>query len=88
VAEAGVGGVGGVLWGVLVPVYSGTRRIAMSDDWSKKENALLIADYVSMLAAELRGELFNKTAHRVALRLLNGRSEGSIERSTRMSALS
>jgi hypothetical protein len=53
----------------------------MADDWSPEENAALIADYLSMLAAELRGEDYSKTAHRKALvPLLNGRSDGSIER--------
>lgn len=53
----------------------------MSSDWSRLEVELLVADYLSMLAAELRGEDYNKTAHRRALSpLLDGRTDGSIER--------
>ena len=52
----------------------------MAEDWSSEENAILIADYLSMLRAELRGEVPDKTAHRRALLpLLRDRSEGSIE---------
>lgn len=41
----------------------------------------IVADYLSMLDAELRGVAFNKTAHRRALSAsLNERSDGSIER--------
>jgi len=53
----------------------------MSEDWYPDENRALIADYLSMLASELRSEDYNKTAHRRALSpLLRGRSDGSIER--------
>jgi len=52
----------------------------MSDDWFPEENAVLVADYLSMLAAELRGESYSKTAHRLALTPhLKGRSKGSVE---------
>jgi hypothetical protein len=52
----------------------------MSDDWLPEENAVLVADYLSMLTAELRGESYSKTAHRLALfPLLKGRSKGSVE---------
>lgn len=53
----------------------------MSEDWSRQENEAIVDDYLRMLAAEQRGEDFNKTAHRNALTpLLRGRSKGSIER--------
>jgi uncharacterized protein DUF3883 len=53
----------------------------MADDWSRQENEAIVADYLRMLAAEQRGERYSKTAHRAALApLLNGRSDGSIER--------
>jgi hypothetical protein len=49
-------------------------------DWSKQEVEVIVNDYLSMLAAELAGTPYNKTAHRRALLpLLNGRSEQSIE---------
>jgi hypothetical protein len=32
----------------------------MSKNWSPAENTALIADYLSMLCAELRGEDYNK----------------------------
>lgn len=53
----------------------------MPDDWSVEENEALIADYLNMLSKQLRGEPYNKTEHRRALRpLLRNRSDGSIER--------
>jgi hypothetical protein len=49
-------------------------------DWSREEVEAIVADYLSMLTAELAGTPFNKTAHRKALRLqLNGRSDQAIE---------
>lgn len=53
----------------------------MSSDWSILEVEAVVADYFAMLAKELRGESYNKTAHRRALSVaLNGRTDGSIER--------
>ena len=53
----------------------------MADDWSRDEVKAIIADYFAMLSKEIRGEPCSKTAHRKALSvLLNGRSDGSIER--------
>lgn len=53
----------------------------MANDWSRAEVDLLVADYLSMLADELRGEQYSKTAHRRALLpLLRHRTDGSIER--------
>ena len=49
-------------------------------DWSRAEVEAIVADYLSMLASELAGTPYNKTAHRQALKpLLQGRSEASIE---------
>ncbi|HUF28732.1 MAG TPA: DUF3883 domain-containing protein [Gemmatimonadaceae bacterium] len=53
----------------------------MPGDWNRTEVEALVADYLSMLASELRGEPYSKTSHRRALApLLRGRSDGSIER--------
>lgn len=52
-----------------------TRR-----NWSELEVEATVADYFNMLDAELRGESFNKTAHRIALRAkLDNRSDGAVE---------
>jgi len=48
--------------------------------WQPQEVALIVADYIAMLTAELAGQAYNKTAHRRRLiAALPGRSEGSIE---------
>lgn len=48
--------------------------------WSRVECELIMRDYLEMLALELRGESYNKAAHRRALQpFLNNRSEASIE---------
>lgn len=53
----------------------------MAENWSVEEVEAIVADYLSMLESELRGDDFNKSAHRSRLRsLLRNRSEGSIER--------
>jgi hypothetical protein len=53
----------------------------LATDWSPLEVEAATADYFDMLAKEIRGEAYSKTAHRGALgRLLNNRSDGSIER--------
>jgi hypothetical protein len=53
----------------------------MANDWSRLEVEALVADYLSMLELELRGENYNKTEHRRALsRVLSSRTDGSIER--------
>jgi len=50
-------------------------------DWTEDEVDATVADYFDMLTAELRGEVYVKAEHRRALLpLLNGRSEGSVER--------
>jgi hypothetical protein len=53
----------------------------MAVGWSKSEVDLAIADYMSMLSAELLGQPYNKTSHRNALLpFLSGRTPGSVER--------
>lgn len=49
-------------------------------DWSRTECEAIVADYMAMLASELKGEAYSKAEHRRALQLkLSNRSEGSIE---------
>ena len=49
-------------------------------DWTRSEVDAVVDDYLSMLACELAGAIFNKTAHRRALiPRLNNRSDQSIE---------
>jgi hypothetical protein len=53
----------------------------VANDWTRAEVEALVADYLVMLIKELRDEPFSKTEHRRVLsRLLDGRSDGSIER--------
>ncbi|WP_306257421.1 DUF3883 domain-containing protein [Pararhizobium sp. IMCC21322] len=48
--------------------------------WTDTENDLIIADYFAMLADDIAGRSYNKTAHRRRLLpLLNNRSEGAVE---------
>lgn len=50
------------------------------EDWSQSENEAIVSDYLSMLEMELGRTPYNKTEHRRNLqKLLNSRSEGSIE---------
>lgn len=50
------------------------------EDWSQTENETIVSDYLVMLENELSGLPYNKTEHRRNLqKLLNDRSEGSIE---------
>lgn len=50
-------------------------------DWSKIEVEAAVADYLSMLSLELRGDAFKKAEHnRNLMQLLNGRTRGSVER--------
>lgn len=52
----------------------------MPDDWSHQEVEIIVADYLEMLAMELRGEDYNKAArNRELQKLLPARSRGSIE---------
>lgn len=54
---------------------------AMPEDWSRGEVEAAVAAYLDMLDQELRGVAFNKSDARRRLRvMLNGRSEGAIER--------
>jgi len=53
----------------------------MAEDWTDVEVEAIVADYFSMLAAELRGEPYSKTEHRRRLApMLSSRSDGAIER--------
>jgi len=53
----------------------------MARDWTRVEVEATVADYFEMLASELRGESYNKAAHRRALSArLEDRSHGAIER--------
>jgi len=53
----------------------------MSESWARAEVEATVADYLQMLTMELAGQRYSKTDYRrKLLRLLNGRSEGAIER--------
>lgn len=53
----------------------------MPEDWSRAEVEATVAAYLEMLHQELRGVPYNKSdARRRLLGMLNGRSEGAIER--------
>jgi hypothetical protein len=53
----------------------------MRSDWSDEEVLLIVEDYFAMLDKELRGEAYNKTAHRTRIMpQLRNRSPGSVER--------
>lgn len=61
-------------------IWSGMINSNKSDrNWSAAQVAAVVADYREMLAAELRGENFNKKARNAALQKVVGRSSGSIE---------
>src|SRR6476660_1311647 len=52
----------------------------MAEDWSETEVAATVADYLVMLACELRGEPYNKKEHNRQLqKLLRNRSAPAIE---------
>jgi hypothetical protein len=52
----------------------------MSQQWNRLECEATVADYLSMLDAECRGEAYSKAEHRRSLKQqLNNRSDGSIE---------
>jgi len=52
----------------------------MAEQWSRLECEAIVADYLSMLYAECRGESYSKAEHRRLLtQRLNDRSDGSIE---------
>ena len=51
----------------------------MIQGWEDAEIDMIVADYFSMLARELAGELVNKAEHNRALQRLISRSRGSIE---------
>ncbi|MGB5483317.1 DUF3883 domain-containing protein [Parasphingorhabdus sp.] len=50
------------------------------DDWSESENDLIVADYFSMLSAEIQGRGYNKAEHNRNLQpMVPRRTRGSIE---------
>lgn len=49
-------------------------------DWTDNQNDLIVADYFTMLAAEIAGKAYIKSHHNTALQSLTGRPRGSIER--------
>ena len=51
----------------------------MSGVWTDAENDALVADYLAMLRAELRGESYSKAEHNRALQDRIGRGRGAIE---------
>lgn len=56
----------------------------MPRDWSREEVEAIVADYLAMLGAEIEGRPYSKTEHRRRLsRVLNRRTDGSIERKHR-----
>lgn len=59
---------------------SAARESTPGSNWSEEEVARVVADYFAMLHRELRGEAYNKTEHRRALkRAIPARNDGSIE---------
>lgn len=53
----------------------------MSSSWGREEVEAIVSDYFDMLTMQLTGQEYNKTSHRRRLqKVLNQRSEGSIER--------
>lgn len=55
--------------------------MATGTPWSREEVESIVADYFHMLTMELASQNYNKTVHRRRLaEILDGRSEGSIER--------
>lgn len=55
------------------------ESLVSREAWSAIENAAIVADYMAMLGAELRGEAYSKAEHNRALRARIDRSRGSIE---------
>lgn len=52
-----------------------------SAHWSRPEVEAIVADYLEMLARELRGEMFNKSEHNRLLRhVLDSRTKAAVER--------
>jgi len=52
----------------------------MNDDWSREQVEAAVADYLTMLSMELRGENYNKAERNRQLQSITGRTRGSIER--------
>lgn len=54
--------------------------MARGSDWTREEVDATVADYLAMLASELRGQPYNKSAHRKALLgKLDGRTDAAVE---------
>jgi hypothetical protein len=57
-----------------------TATTDQARDWTQREVDLIVADYFTMLAAELAGAEYSKAAHNRELRpMLGGRSKSSVE---------
>jgi hypothetical protein len=52
----------------------------VNDDWSREQVEAVVADYLEMLAMELRGDDYNKAERNRQLQAVIGRTRGSIER--------
>ncbi len=52
----------------------------MNEDWSREQVEAAVADYLEMLAMELRDEDYNKAGRNRQLQAIIGRTRGSIER--------
>ena len=53
----------------FAPIQGGLFLLAMAGiNWCRQEVEAIVDDYLSMLASELVGTPFNKTAHRRALK--------------------
>jgi hypothetical protein len=52
----------------------------VNDDWSREQVEAAVADYIEMLAMELRGEDYSKAERNRQLQAVIGRTRGSIER--------
>lgn len=66
--------------GIGTGIWSLRDYPSVDHAWSDAERAELVSDYFSMLADELRGRKYNKTAHRKQLMDVIDRTNGAIER--------
>lgn len=56
------------------------RQVMAGEHWRREEVELIVADYLTMLLAELAGQAYNKSTHRrQLLSRLPGRSAGAVE---------
>lgn len=71
---------GRIIFGDSVGVLWRVASMANGDHWSAIEVSLTVAAYMKMLALELTGQTYNKSAHRQALlKGLSGRSDAAVE---------